>query len=126
MPPEIVRAVLSCLRRSGKLAAAGGAAPALARPYLSNEACVEAVVPRGLWAVPVGRSADWLEGNRWLERYQRAWTLRIEPGVGALGLAIRGLLRVQSSRSSAVEKCLSWKKKRSSIGGPPHRKQYGR
>ena len=45
---------------------------------------VEALVPRGLWALAAGHFAEApLAG-----RYQRAWTLRIEPGKRACGLTL--------------------------------------
>ena len=85
MLPEIVRAVLSCVRPADALPLAR-CSKHWREAYLSNEA-----VWKQWYLADFGPSRrpgpDFAEA-RLARRYPRAWTLRIEPGVGALGLAI--------------------------------------
>ena len=85
--PELVRAVLSCVRPADALPLAR-CAKHWREAYLSNEAVWKQWYLADFGPFPWAGAPDWLEGYRWLERYRSAWTLRIEPGVGALGLAI--------------------------------------
>ena len=87
LPPEIVRAVLACVRPADALPLAR-CAKHWREAYLSNEAVWKQWYLADFGPFPWAGAPDWLEGYRWLERYRSAWTLRIEPGVGALGLAI--------------------------------------
>ena len=87
LPPELVRAVLSCVRPADALPLAR-CAKHWREAYLSNEAVWKQWYLADFGPFPWAGAPDWLEGYRWLERYRIAWTLRIEPGVGALGLAI--------------------------------------
>ena len=81
MPPEIVRAVLSCVRPADALPLAR-CAKHWREAYLSNEA-----VWKQWYLADFG---PWRRGispkHVWRGRYQRAWALRIEPGKRACGL----------------------------------------
>ena len=81
MPPEIVRAVLSCVRPADALPLAR-CAKHWREAYLPNEA-----VWKQWYLADFG---PWRRGispkHVWRGRYQRAWALRIEPGKRACGL----------------------------------------
>ena len=84
--PDCVRAVLSCLRPTDALPLAR-CAKHWREAYLSNEAVWKQWYLADFGPFPWAGCPDWLEGYRWLERYRSAWSLRIEAGTRALGLA---------------------------------------
>ena len=67
LPPELVRAVLSCLRPADALPLAR-CAKHWREAYLSNEAVWKQWYLADFGPFPWAGAPDWLEGYRWLER----------------------------------------------------------
>ena len=83
LPPELVRAVLSCVRPSDAL-------PLARCSKHWRDACLSDWSLWRLWYV--ADFGPWRRGispkHVWRGRYQRAWALRIEPGKRACGLTL--------------------------------------